>query len=64
MAFNRDSNQSGRGDFPPRQMFQGNWKCAECGAEITELPFKPAEDRPIYCRECHKNKRPKRFDRY
>ncbi|MBI4837129.1 MAG: hypothetical protein HY813_01840 [Candidatus Portnoybacteria bacterium] len=46
-------------------MFQGRWKCAECGAEITELPFKPAEDRPVYCRDCHRNKRPpRRFNRY
>lgn len=62
MAFRKFSSRP-EGDFPPRQMFQGNWKCADCGAEITELPFKPAEDRPIYCRECHQKRRQERFTR-
>ena len=44
-------------DFQPRQMFKGNWKCAECGGDITELPFEPSADRPIYCRECHQKRR-------
>jgi CxxC-x17-CxxC domain-containing protein len=30
--------------------------CAECGAPTT-VPFKPAEDRPVYCRECYRSKR-------
>ena len=50
-------------DFP-RQMVKGNWKCSECGAEITELPFEPSGDRPIYCRDCHRKRRPQRFNRY
>lgn len=25
--------------------------CAECGIEC-EVPFKPSEDRPVYCKEC------------
>lgn len=41
-----------RRDFPPREMVKGDWKCADCGKEITELPFTPAPDRPIYCKEC------------
>lgn len=45
-----------------RQMFQGNWQCSECGAEITELPFEPSGDRPIFCRECHRQKMNKRRD--
>lgn len=40
-----------------RQTFQGDWKCSECGTTINELPFQPAEDRPIYCRECWAKKR-------
>ncbi|MBI3631363.1 MAG: hypothetical protein HY219_00655 [Candidatus Staskawiczbacteria bacterium] len=44
-------------------MVKGNWKCGECGVEITELPFEPAPDRPIYCRECWSKKRPPRFSR-
>ena len=56
--YQRDDNQ---GSFPRRKMFQGNWKCSECGKEITELPFEPAPDRPIYCRDCWLKKRPQRF---
>jgi len=42
-------------------MVKGNWNCSECGVEITELPFQPAEGRSIYCRECWSKKRPPRF---
>ena len=34
--------------------------CADCGQE-TEVPFKPQEGRPVYCRECYQKHRPKRF---
>jgi len=48
----------------PRKMYKGNWKCSECGKEITELPFEPSQDRPLYCKECHAKRRPQRFGRY
>ncbi|MCX6759345.1 MAG: hypothetical protein NT012_02170 [Candidatus Nealsonbacteria bacterium] len=54
MAFDSD-----RG-FRPRETVKGNWKCSDCGVEITELPFEPAQDRPIYCKECWSKRRPKR----
>jgi len=47
-----------------RRMYQGNWKCSDCGKEITELPFEPSADRPIYCRDCwakRRAERPRRF---
>jgi len=47
-------NQNSFGD---RQMFQGNWSCSECGASITELPFEPNGTSPLYCRDCHRQKR-------
>jgi len=50
-------------DFAPREMVKGNWNCSECGVEITELPFEPAPDRPIYCRECWSKKRNQKFGR-
>jgi len=28
--------------FDERKMYQGNWTCSECGAEIKELPFEPS----------------------
>lgn len=43
--------------FGQRQMHQGKWTCSECGAEITELPFEPDGNRPIFCRQCHQKKR-------
>jgi len=49
--------------FGQRQMYQGNWTCSECGTAITELPFEPDGDRPIFCRDCHRKKRPSRPQR-
>lgn len=43
-------------NFSSRQMHKA--KCSDCGAE-TEVPFKPAEGRPVYCKECFRKK--KRF---
>lgn len=44
-------------DRQPRKMVKGDWECAECGKKITELPFEPSGDRPIYCPECWREKR-------
>ncbi|RLF62063.1 MAG: DNA-directed RNA polymerase [Thermoplasmata archaeon] len=35
-------------------------KCADCGKE-TEVPFKPDGRRPVYCSDCYRKHRPKRF---
>lgn len=50
-----DDNQGGF----QRKMYQGNWKCAQCGKEITELPFEPDPNRleQLLCRDCHREKR-------
>ncbi|MEK7159813.1 MAG: CxxC-x17-CxxC domain-containing protein [Patescibacteria group bacterium] len=50
----RDNN------FGSRPMVTGNWKCSQCGAEITSLPFEPDGERPIYCRDCHRARRQNR----
>ena len=60
MAFKKFES---RGGFSPRPMIKGNWKCSECGAEITQLPFEPSADRPIYCRDCWAKKRAERAPR-
>ncbi len=31
-------------------------KCSKCG-EDAEVPFKPAEGRPIYCKDCYRKQR-------
>jgi len=36
-------------DAPQREMYEA--VCAECGV-TTQVPFKPRNDRPIYCRDC------------
>lgn len=38
----------------PRQMFDVNVTCAKCGKPITQLPFKPSGDRPVYCQDCYR----------
>jgi CxxC-x17-CxxC domain-containing protein len=40
----------GRGFGGPREMHKAT--CADCGQEC-EVPFKPAEGRPVYCRDCY-----------
>ena len=43
---------SGSRDNRPREMFTAT--CGDCGNEC-QIPFKPKEDRPVYCRECFQN---------
>lgn len=33
-----------------REMF--DVRCAACGVE-TQVPFRPTNDRPVYCRDCY-----------
>ena len=44
-------------DRGPREMHK--IICSECGKE-DEVPFKPTEGRPVYCRECYQKHRPQR----
>jgi len=37
-----------------RQMYETT--CGSCGKK-TQVPFKPAGDRPVYCRECYLQRR-------
>ncbi len=47
MAFQGGGSGFDRG---PRQMHKA--VCSDCKKEC-EVPFKPREDRPIYCKECY-----------
>jgi CxxC-x17-CxxC domain-containing protein len=53
-------NKFGGGrSFGPREMHKA--KCSDCGKDC-EVPFKPTEGKPVYCRECYaKRPRPNRF---
>jgi CxxC-x17-CxxC domain-containing protein len=48
-----DFNRGSR-NFGPREMHKAI--CSECGAEC-EVPFKPIEGKPVFCRECYAKKR-------
>jgi len=50
------------GPTPSRQNFQGHAKvethgvCSQCGKETT-VPFRPTQGRPIFCRDCFRERR-------
>ncbi len=50
-----------RFDSRPREMHKA--VCSDCGIE-TEVPFKPTEGKPVYCRECYQKHRPPRRNRF
>lgn len=56
---NRPAGGGGGGGMSrgPRQMYQVDVNCAQCGTHITQLPFQPSMDRPIYCFDCNKTRR-------
>jgi CxxC-x17-CxxC domain-containing protein len=41
----------------PREMHDA--VCSDCGAE-TKVPFKPADGRPVYCRDCYQKHKTQR----
>ena len=43
-----------RRDFGPREMHKA--VCSECKQEC-EVPFKPTEGRPVFCKECFQKQR-------
>lgn len=50
-----------RGRGPPKRNFGGPREmhkavCSECGKEC-EVPFKPSDGRPVFCRDCFAKKK-------
>lgn len=45
-----------------RQMYAVDASCAKCGAHISELPFQPSGDRPVYCSTCNREFRDRNKD--
>lgn len=43
-------NRKQSGNAPAREFH--DVVCANCGV-TTQVPFKPREDRPVYCRDCY-----------
>lgn len=54
MAFERRRFESRGFSRGPREMHKA--VCSECGAEC-EVPFKPTEGKPVFCRECFAKRR-------
>jgi CxxC-x17-CxxC domain-containing protein len=50
---NRMGGGGGGGGGGRREMFDAT--CAACGAPA-RVPFRPAEGRPVYCRDCYANR--------
>jgi CxxC-x17-CxxC domain-containing protein len=50
----RKARNNGRqsGGFHQREMYTVT--CSNCGAEA-QVPFKPTEGKPVYCRDCFQN---------
>lgn len=54
----RDRGFSGGGrSGGPKRMYDVNLTCADCGKAITQLPFQPSGDKPVYCTDCLRAKR-------
>jgi len=49
-----NGERQGYRDRPARQMY--DIICADCG-QPAQVPFKPREDRPVYCRDCYEKHR-------
>ncbi len=45
-----------RGNSGPREMHKA--VCSECKKEC-EVPFKPTEGKPVYCRDCFQKRNPR-----
>jgi len=55
MGFEGKRGGSRRDSFQgPREMHTVT--CSDCGVE-TQVPFKPSEGRPVYCRDCYQKHR-------
>lgn len=61
--YNRNDRGGGRGgrrfggggrDFGRREMYRAT--CAQCGKDC-EVPFRPKDDRPVYCSDCFEKRR-------
>jgi len=51
---NRDSGRDSGRDYQPREMYPA--VCSKCGKKC-EVPFKPIDGKPIFCRDCYSKKK-------
>ena len=53
-SYEKYGNFASFGGRVPRQMHPA--QCADCG-QMTEVPFRPRGDRPVYCSSCYNKQR-------
>ncbi len=53
-AARKQARQGGFHRDRDREMFPAT--CSECGKE-TMVPFRPSGDKPVYCRDCYRDRR-------
>ena len=53
MAFRDGGRRGGFNRSGPREMHDVT--CSSCGNQA-QVPFKPAEGRPVYCKDCYMKK--------
>ena len=53
-GINMSEFEGGQRDFGQREMHKAT--CSECNQEC-EVPFKPTEGKPVYCRDCYRKRR-------
>ena len=60
-SFNRSGSRGGSSGYGQRRPVElHKATCAKCKVE-TEVPFKPDGSRPVYCRECFQQQKPRRY---
>ena len=57
MTYNNEGGGFKR-NFGPREMHKAT--CSECSKEC-EVPFKPINGKPVFCKDCFQKKAPRRF---
>lgn len=56
-AYSSGGGGGGGGGYERRERQMFSVVCDECGKN-TEVPFQPRGDRPVYCSDCFRSKRP------
>lgn len=57
-AQNRQRKNNSRGGFRPK--IRHDVTCSACGIQTT-VPFKPSQDKPVYCPDCYKKGKEEQF---
>jgi len=56
---NEEEKESSSSGYQQEEPEKFKATCAECGKEA-EVPFKPEDGRPVYCKDCYQKRRPPR----